>query len=116
MQGSLGGVRICRTMVNAGGLPFDFSSDALERVCREFHVRELILFGSVLRQDFRPNSDVDLLVDFDPDAHVGLLKLERFRHELESIFHRAVDLIPKGGLKPAVRDEIGDRVQILYAA
>jgi predicted nucleotidyltransferase len=103
-------------MVNAGGLPFDFSSDALERVCREFHVRELILFGSVLRQDFRPNSDVDLLVDFDPDARVGLLTLSRLRRELESILHRNVDLVPKRGLKPAVRDEIGDLSRILYAA
>jgi predicted nucleotidyltransferase len=103
-------------MVNAGGLPFDFSSDALEGVCREFRVRELILFGSVLRQDFRPNSDVDLLVDFEPDARVGLLTLSRLRRELESIFHRNVDLVPKGGLKPAVRDEIGDLSRILYAA
>ena len=61
-----------------------FESEALERVCRRFQVRELAVFGSFARGDARLNSDVDLLVQFESTARVGLLALSRLRSELTS--------------------------------
>ena len=89
---------------------------ALDRVCLAHHVIGLWLFGSVLRADFHPESDVDVLVDFDPSAHIGLIALAGLQRELTGLFGRHVDLIPLRGLKPAVRDEILTTRQLLYAA
>ena len=47
--------------------------EALADVCRRYHVRELALFGSILRDDFRSDSDIDVLVEFEPGAHIGLI-------------------------------------------
>jgi predicted nucleotidyltransferase len=97
-------------------MALEFSEAALKRLCREFHVRELSLFGSVLRPDFHEASDVDLLVEFDPEARVGLLALSRLQRELADLFGRKVDLVPKGGLKPAIRQEVLAQARTLYAA
>jgi predicted nucleotidyltransferase len=88
----------------------------LAAVCGSTHVAHLWLFGSILRPDFRPDSDVDVLVDFKPDASVGLLTLARLRRELSDLFGRPVDLVPLRGLKPAVRDEVLASRELLYAA
>lgn len=90
--------------------------EGLHRLCREFHVRELLLFGSALRADFREESDLDLLVEFEPDARVGFLALSRLQRELSSLAGRRVDLVPKRGLKPAVRAEVLGQTRLLYAA
>src|SRR5712692_3434198 len=93
-----------------------FSTEALERLCRQFHVRELSLFGSVPRPDFHEGSDLDLLVEFEAGARVGLLTLARLQRELAGLFRRKVDLVPKGGLKPAIRQEVLAQARTLYAA
>jgi len=63
--------------------------------CRRRQVVEFSLFGSVLREDFRPDSDVDVLVTFAPDAQVSLFDLVDMQFELETIFKRKVDLVEK---------------------
>jgi predicted nucleotidyltransferase len=63
--------------------------------CRRRQVVEFSLFGSVLREDFRPDSDVDVLVTFAPDAQVSLFDLVDMQDELEIIFKREVDLVEK---------------------
>jgi predicted nucleotidyltransferase len=84
-------------------------------ICRRHHVRELSLFGSALGPDFRPDSDVDLLVEFDSVASVGLLQFGELQAELETLLHRRVDLVSKRGLRPLVRERIPEHLEPLYA-
>lgn len=67
----------------------------LEELCRRWQVSELALFGSVLRDDFRPDSDVDVLVTFAPGAHWSLFDMVHMQKELESILGREVDLVER---------------------
>jgi hypothetical protein len=64
----------------------------IEALCRRHGVRSLALFGSAARGELQPGSDVDLLIEFNPDAEVGLLELEDIRSELATLFGRPVDL------------------------
>jgi predicted nucleotidyltransferase len=90
--------------------------DQLAEVCRRHHVRELAVFGSVARGQSRPDSDIDVLVEFEPDARVGFLALARLAHELTGLFRRKVDLVPKDGLKPRIRDQVLSEAEVLFAA
>jgi hypothetical protein len=78
-------------------------------------VRRLALFGSVLREDFSAESDVDVLVAFEPDAPIGFLALGQMRRELEALFNRPVDLVPQDGLKPWIRDDVLASAEAIYA-
>jgi len=84
--------------------------------CQRYDVQRLALFGSVLGGDFRPDSDIDVLVVFDPSARVTFLTLGRMKRELSVIFQRPVDLVPQDGLKPAIRDIVLSSAQEVYAA
>ncbi len=84
--------------------------------CRRYNVCELSLFGSALGQDFREGSDIDLLVEFEPEARIGLLTLARMQRELSDLLQRKVDLVPKDGLKPLLRKEVLATAEVLYAA
>lgn len=88
----------------------------ITELCRRYQVRELAVFGSFVSGDFRPESDIDLLVEFAPEAEVGFLTLARLGRELSEILHRKVDLVPKGGLKPRIRKGILENRKVLYAA
>ena len=89
----------------------------IEAFCRKWGIDELALFGSVLRDDFSPESDVDVLVTFSPDARLSLLDFVDMKEELQGILHRKVDLVSKGGLRnPFRRHEILNTHQIVYAA
>jgi hypothetical protein len=90
--------------------------EELARFCRRHQVRELALFGSMLRQDDHPDSDVDLLVSFQPAARVTFLTLARMQRELETLLGRKVDLVPKDGLKPVIREHVLATARVLYAA
>jgi predicted nucleotidyltransferase len=90
--------------------------EVLADFCRRYQVRELALFGSMLRQEHRPDSDVDLLVSFAPAARVTFLTLARMQRELEGLLGRKVDLVPKEGLKPIIREHILATARVLYAA
>ncbi len=96
--------------------PLEIPRDALGALCRRYGVRELCLFGSAARGELGPESDVDLLVSFDADAPVGFLALAGLQRELEALLGRAVDLVPKAGLKPLVHSEVLAEARVLYAA
>ena len=84
--------------------------------CIRYQVQKLALFGSVLRDDFRKESDVDALVSFQPAARVGFITFSRMQRELSEIFNRPVDLVPREGLKPVIRDSILAHIEVVYAA
>lgn len=94
----------------------DVSDLALSALCRRYHVSRLELFGSSAREEHRPESDLDLLVDFEPDAEVGFLHLASLQSALEDLLGRRVDLVPRGGLKPLIRDAVLTEARLLYAA
>jgi predicted nucleotidyltransferase len=86
--------------------------------CQRWSITEFSLFGSALRDDFRPDSDVDVLVSIDPKAtSIGLFEIIDMKLELEKMFKRPVDLIEKEGLRnPYRRKEILRTAQVIYAA
>ena len=85
--------------------------------CQRWSVTEFSLFGSVLREDFRPDSDIDVLVSIDPGAHIGLLEIAQMQIELENVFKRPVDLLEKEGLRnPLRKREILRTAQVIYAS
>jgi hypothetical protein len=92
------------------------SRKKLRIFCQQYQVSRLALFGSVARGEAHPESDVDLLVSFQPDAQVGFLTLGRMKRELTEMFHRPVDLVPQDGLKPVIREAVLAEARELYAA
>jgi uncharacterized protein len=93
------------------------SQEQLAEFCRTHHIRTLAVFGSVLREDFRPDSDVDVLVEFEPNATHSLFDLARMEGDLAALFHRKVDLVEDSALKnPFRRHEILRTRQIVYDA
>jgi predicted nucleotidyltransferase len=94
----------------------DLPIKEITALCKRYNVRELAVFGSAVKKKLRPDSDIDLLVEFEPDAQVGFITLFRMQRELSGLMHRKVDLVPKGGLKPILRHEILSAAKVLYAA
>ena len=89
-------------------------TNAIAVFCRQHSLRELALFGSVTREDFRPDSDVDVLIEFEPNGEVGLLGYCQMIEELEALFKRSVDLVTKESLSPHFRDTVLANRQVLY--
>lgn len=96
--------------------PISVDPDRLGELCRKWQVAELSLFGSVLRDDFGPESDIDVLVAFESGARVGFIGLGQFADELSQMFGRKVDLVPRAGLKPLIKDSVLSSAHTLYAA
>jgi predicted nucleotidyltransferase len=71
----------------------------LQAFCSRWKIAELALFGSVLREDFQPGSDIDILVSFVPDAHWSLLDMVSMQDELSAIFNRKVDLVEREAIE-----------------
>jgi predicted nucleotidyltransferase len=94
----------------------DVPDELLADLCRRYAVARLEVFGSSARGDFRADSDVDLLVEFRPGHRVGLLHLAGLQLELQDLLRVAVDLVPRRGLKQAIRDEVLGDARELYAA
>jgi predicted nucleotidyltransferase len=90
--------------------------DRVADFCRRNQIRRLALFGSVLREDFGPDSDVDVLVEFEPEAQIGFVALGRIRRELGELLQRPVDLVPRDGLKPKIRQTVLSSAEVIYAA
>lgn len=87
----------------------------LAEFCRRNHIRRLSLFGSVLRDDFGPDSDVDILVEFEA-GHVPGLRFIRLEQELSQLFGgRRVDLVTPKFLNPRIRDRVLGDLEIQYA-
>ena len=85
--------------------------------CQRWSITEFSLFGSALRDDFRPDSDVDVLVSIDPKARIGLFEFAEMVIELEDMFKRPVDFVEKEGLRnPYRRSEILSTAKVVYAA
>jgi predicted nucleotidyltransferase len=97
-------------------LKINISPENLAAFCQRYQVRRMSLFGSVLREDFQEESDVDVLVQFDPDARVSFMTLGKMRRELTAIFQRPVDVIPQDGLKPVIREQVLSSAYEVYAA
>lgn len=88
--------------------------------CQRWHVTELALFGSVLREDFRPDSDVDVLVRFHPDARQTLFDLVRMKDELQEVLGRPVDLVSRRAIESSRnylrRNAILSSAEVIYGA
>ena len=93
--------------------------DRIQAFCRKWKVTELCLFGSVLRDDFGPDSDVDVLVTFADDARWGLFDLGRMEDELRDLFGREVDLVTRRAVDESRnwirRQHILDHLETVYA-
>jgi hypothetical protein len=91
--------------------------DRIQAFCSKWKVSELSVFGSALREDFRSDSDVDVLVSFAPDANWSLYDWADIEDELKAIFGREVDLVEKEGLRnPFRRHAILTAREVIYAA
>ncbi len=88
----------------------------LEAFCRRSGVRRLGLFGSALRGELRPDSDIDLLVEFEPGRVPGLLLLTGLELELAELLGREVDLRTPGDLSGRILDDVSAAARVLYAA
>ncbi|WP_159730238.1 nucleotidyltransferase family protein [Methylosinus sp. Ce-a6] len=93
------------------------NSDALAAVCRRHHIRRLSLFGSELAGSARPDSDIDLLVEFEPEREPGLLGMARIEKELsELVGGRPIDLRTAGDLSRYFREDVVRKAELQYAA
>jgi predicted nucleotidyltransferase len=90
--------------------------EAIERFCREHHIRRLSLFGSVLTDRFGPESDVDILVELELGYAVGYIGLARMEIELARMLGRKVDLRTPAELSRYFRDEVLRTAEVQYAA
>jgi uncharacterized protein len=90
--------------------------DVVADFCRSHHIHRLSVFGSVLRDDFGPDSDVDVLVEFEPGHCVGLITLARMQNELSDLIGYRVDLTTPAGLSPYFRDEALAEAETQYVA
>lgn len=95
----------------------DIDRQQIASFCQRWRIREMALFGSVLRADFSPASDVDVLVTFDDDAPWSLWELTTMRDELAALFGRDVDLVEKRAIKnPFRRRQILAGCEVIHAA
>jgi len=88
----------------------------LADLCRRYRVRELSLFGSTARGEMRPDSDIDMLVEFLPGAQIDLVDYAGLVLDLSRLLGRKVDLVSKNGLKPLIRDSVLEEARLVYAA
>lgn len=92
-------------------------TESIKAFCQRWRIVELAFFGSILRDDFGPDSDVDILVSFSPDARWSLLDLADMQEELAALFGRKVDLIEQEALRnPFRRRSMVSSKEVLYAA
>jgi hypothetical protein len=97
-------------------LPISIPQAELAAFCRLNHIKRLSLFGSVLRDDFTPTSDVDVLVEFEAGTRIGLIGFERLRRELSEMLGRRVDLNTAQCLSRYFRDEVVREARALHVA
>jgi len=91
------------------------STEAVAEICRRYQVRKLSLFGSVLRDDFGPTSDVDVLVEFQPSARVGLFKLQDLEDELSRVLGgRRIEVSTPSSLSRYFRDQVLSEAEVQY--
>jgi predicted nucleotidyltransferase len=96
--------------------PVHIDEDKLADLCRGYQVRELSVFGSAARGEMHSDSDIDLLVEFLPEAKIDLVDHAGLMLDLSKLLGRRVDLVSKRALKPLIRTAILDEARLLYAA
>ncbi|MDJ0601221.1 MAG: nucleotidyltransferase domain-containing protein [Crocosphaera sp.] len=95
-------------------LPISLNIEKIHNFCQHHHIRKLSLFGSILREDFTENSDVDFLVMFDPDAIPGYLRLAAMELELSKIIKRKADLRTSAELSRYFRHKVEKEAVTIY--
>jgi len=99
---------------------FEIPSDKIADYCRRWRITELAFFGSALRDDFNPESDIDVLVTFDGDAHWTLFDMVDMQEELKDIFGRNVDLVSRRGIESSQnylrREEILSSAKVIHVS
>jgi predicted nucleotidyltransferase len=99
---------------------FDIPLEKIADYCRRWKITEIALFGSALRDDFNPESDVDVLVTFDRDAHWTLFEMVDMQGELKEIFGRDVDLVSRRGIESSQnylrRKEILSSAEVIHVS
>ena len=95
-------------------LAIDLPRDDIADFCRRHGISRLSVFGSILRVDFRPDSDVDVLVEFRPGAGAGLIRLAGMEIELGELLGRTVDLNTPGNFRPPLRATIMGQSEVVY--
>ena len=96
--------------------PVLFDRQALERFCRRHHIRRLSLFGSAVRGELRPDSDIDFLIEYDPAHRPGLVALQQIQDELSELCGgRKIDLLNPKYLNPRLKERILAEAQLQYA-
>ncbi|MCH8871089.1 MAG: nucleotidyltransferase family protein [Chloroflexi bacterium] len=94
---------------------FALSDDDVASFCLKNHIRRMALFGSIVREDFRPESDVDVLVEFDPAHTPSLFKFSGMRLDLSELLGgKKVDLHTFKGLNKYIRDEVLSEAKVIY--
>lgn len=89
--------------------------EQIRQFCKKYHIRKLSLFGSVLRDDFTPTSDIDVLVEFQPGGKIGLFKMAHMENELSDLIGRKVDLRTPQDLSRYFRQEVVENAEVQYA-
>jgi len=97
-------------------LPISIDSEQIAAFCREHHIRRLALFGSVLRSDFGPESDIDVLVEFDPHHLPSLFGIVRMENALSAMLGRKVDLRTPEDLSRHFRERVCEEALVQYGA
>ena len=97
-------------------LQIEVDRDQIAEFCRKHHIQRLAFFGSVLGESFGPDSDVDVLVEFEPNTRIGYITLGTLEIELSDMLGRQVDLNTPGGLHTRFRDRVLAQSELLYAA
>jgi len=90
--------------------------ERLAAVCREYHIRKLAVFGSALRDDFGPESDVDVLVEFEPGSRPGMLGLHELEQQLSAVFggHK-IDMVNPRYINRRIRDRVLNEAEVQFA-
>ncbi|OQB96761.1 MAG: Nucleotidyltransferase domain protein [Spirochaetes bacterium ADurb.Bin110] len=97
-------------------LPLSIEEQKLEAIAQEYSIRSIALFGSVLRSDFGPKSDIDILIELSPGRHYSYFDLLDIKSRFEEVFNRKVDLIEKESLRnPYRRKAILSTARTIYA-
>jgi len=93
----------------------EFPKEEIEEFCKKHYIRKLSLFGSALRDDFAPESDLDILVEFDPSHIPGLIRLAGMEIELTGLLGRKVDMRTAQDLSPYFREDVLSSAKVQYA-
>ena len=94
------------------------SFQILDQFCQKYKITELSVFGSILREDFNFDSDIDLLIKFDPKAHISLMDMIKIENEFKILLKRNIDLVSKKAIENSKnwirRQNILDNAEIIY--